>query len=53
MTGWSSFPEMESAFGNFFTDGAGDSVMAEWAAAATCDTRNLYMAEELHNTMDQ
>jgi hypothetical protein len=53
MTGWSSFPVMGSAFGNFFTGGAGDAVMAEWAAAATCDTRNLYMVEELHNTMDQ
>ena len=53
MTGWSSFPVMGAAFGNFFTGNAGDAVMAEWAAAATCDTRNLYMVEELHNTMDQ
>ena len=53
MTGWSSFPVMGSAFGNFFTGGAGDAVMAEWGAAATCDTRNLYMVEELHNSIPQ
>ena len=52
-SGWSSFPVMGAAFGNFFTGSAGDAVMAEWAAAATCDTRNLYMVEELHNTMEQ
>jgi hypothetical protein len=52
MTGWPSFPSMGSSFGNFFTDGAGDDVMVEWAATATCETRNLYTVEELHNTLD-
>ncbi len=47
MTGWPSFPSMGSSFGNFFTDGAGDDVMVEWAATATCETRNLYTVEEL------
>ena len=47
MTGWPSFPAMGKAFGNFFTDGAGDEVMVEWAATATCETRNLYTVEEL------
>ena len=53
MTGWPSFPAMGKAFGNFFTDGAGDEVMVEWAATATCDTRNLFMVEELHNSLGQ
>ena len=35
MTGWPSFPAMGKAFGNFFTDGAGDEVMVE------CCDRNL------------
>ena len=47
MTGWPSFPSIGSSFGNFFTDGAGDDVMVEWAATATCETRNLYTVEEL------
>ena len=53
MTGWANFPSMGSSFGNFFTDGAGDKVMIEWAATATCDTRNLYTVEELHNSIPQ
>ena len=53
MTGWANFPSMGSSFGNFFTDGAGDKVMVEWAATATCDTRNLYTVEELHNSIPQ
>lgn len=40
---------MGKALGNFFTDGAGDKVMVEWAATATCEKRNLYTVEELHN----
>ena len=40
---------MGKALGNFFTDGAGDEVMVEWAATATCEKRNLYTVEELHN----
>ena len=51
MTGWPNFPAMGKAFGNFFTDGAGDEVMVEWAATATCDARNLYIVEELHNSL--
>ena len=46
-------PAFPAAFGNFFTDGAGDEVMVEWAATATCDTRNLYTVEELHNSLSQ
>ena len=53
MTGWASFPSMGSSFGNFFTDGAGDEVMVEWAATATCETRNLYTVEELHNSIPE
>ena len=53
MTGWANFPSMGSSFGNFFTDGAGDKVMIEWAATATYDTRNLYTVEELHNSIPQ
>ena len=53
MTGWANFPSMGSSFGNFFTDGAGDDVMVEWAATATCDTRNLYTVEELHNSIPE
>ena len=53
MTGWANFPSMGSSFGNFFTDGAGDKVMVEWAATATCDTRNLYTVEELHNSIPE
>ena len=53
MTGWANFPSMGSSFGNFFTDGAGDEVMVEWAATATCDTRNLYTVEELHNSIPE
>ena len=53
MTGWANFPSMGSSFGNFFTDGAGDKVMIEWAATATCDTRNLYTVEELHNSIPE
>ena len=53
MTGWPSFPAMGKAFGNFFSDGAGDEVMVEWAATATCDTRNLYTVEEMHNSISQ
>ena len=53
MTGWANFPSMGSSFGNFFTDGAGDEVMIEWAATATCDTRNLYTVEELHNSIPE
>ena len=53
MTGWASFPSMGTSFGNFFTDGAGDKVMVEWAATATCDTRNLYTVEELHNSIPE
>ena len=51
MTGWPSFPAMGKAFGNFFTDGAGDEVMVEWAATATRETRNLYTVEELRNSL--
>ena len=53
MTGWPSFPSMGSSFGNFFTDGGGDEVMVEWAATATCESRNLYTVEELHNSIPQ
>ena len=53
MTGWANFPSMGSSFGSFFTDGAGDKVMVEWAATATCDTRNLYTVEELHNSIPE
>ena len=53
MTGWPSFPSMGTSFGNFFTDGNGDEVMVEWAATATCDTRNLYTVEQLHNSIMQ
>ena len=53
MTGWANFPSMGSSFGNFFTDGAGDEVMVEWAATATCDTRNLHTVEELHNSIPE
>ena len=53
MTGWASFPSMGSSFGNFFTDGAGDEVVVEWAATATCETRNLYTVEELHNSIPE
>ena len=53
MTGWPSFPSMGTSFGNFFTDGSGDEVMVEWAATATCDTRNLYTVEQLHNSIMQ
>ena len=53
MTGWPNFPSMGSSFGNFFTDGAGDEVMVEWATTATCDTRNLYTVEELHNSIPE
>ena len=53
MTGWASFPSMGSSFGNFFTDGGGDDVMVEWAATATCETRNLYTVEELHNSIPE
>ena len=53
MTGWPSFPSMGSSFGNFFTDGAGDGVMEVWADTATCETRDLYTVEELHNSLDQ
>ena len=44
---------MGKAFGNFFTNGAGDEVMVEWAATATYDARNLYIVEELHNSLGQ
>jgi hypothetical protein len=53
MTGWASFPSMGTSFGNFFTDGAGNKVMEVWGAAATCESRNLYTVEELHNTIEQ
>ena len=53
MTGWPSFPSMGTSFGNFFTEGNGDEVMVEWAATATCDTRNLYTVEQLHNSITQ
>ena len=53
MAGWPNFPAMGKAFGNFLTDGAGDEVMVEWAATATCDARNLYIVEELHNALVQ
>lgn len=53
MTGWPSFPSMGTSFGNFFTDGNGDEVMVEWSATATCDTRNLYTVEQLHNSIMQ
>ena len=53
MPGWANFPSMGSSFGNFFTDGAGDKVMVEWAATAPWDTRNLYTVEELHNSLPQ
>ena len=53
MTGWPNFPAMGKAFGNFFTDGADDEVMVEWAATATYDARDLYIVEELHNALGQ
>ena len=53
MTGWPTFPAMGKDWGNFFTNGAGDDVMVEWTATATCDTRNLYTVEELHNSIPQ
>ena len=53
MAGWPNFPAMGKAFGNFLTDGAGDEVMVEWAATATYDARNLYIVEELHNSLGQ
>ena len=53
MAGWPNFPAMGKAFGNFFKDGAGDEIMVEWAATATCDARNLYIVEELHNSLGQ
>lgn len=52
MTGWLSFPSMGSTFRNFFTDDAGDEVKVGWAAAATCETRNFYTVEALHNSLD-
>ena len=52
MTGWPGFPSMGSSFGNFFTDGAGDAVMIAWGETATCSSRNLYTAEQLHNSME-
>ena len=53
MTGWASFPSMRKSFGNFFTDAAGNKVMEAWAGAATCEARNLYTVEELHNSIEQ
>jgi len=53
MTAWANFPSMGTSFGNFFTDGAGDKVMEVWGETATCESRNLYTVEELHNSIEQ
>ena len=52
MTGWPSFASMGTSFQGFFGEGAGDEIMAAWLATASCDSRNLYTAETLHNTIE-
>ncbi|MDB9797838.1 hypothetical protein OAB85_04175 [Pseudomonadales bacterium] len=43
----------ERIVGSFSTDDAENKGMEGYGAAAICDTRNLNMVEEVHNTMDQ
>jgi hypothetical protein len=47
------FLPWENHLAPFFTDGAGNKVMELWTDTATCETRNLYLVEELHNSIDQ
>ena len=51
MTAWPSFASMGTSFQGFFGEGAGADVMVAWTAAADCETRDLYTAEALHNSM--
>ena len=52
MTGWSDFNGMGKGFDGFFIKNAGAEVMVEWAATATCESRNLLLVENTFNQIE-
>ena len=49
MTVWPSFDDMGKGFQDFFTNGTGDKIYADWLEATTCSQRNLLTVENTYN----